>query len=123
MRVKRAKAVLRLDDAKIAFHGVTTFVVSYDSYSPPRPRNHPTKSGVSKMNCPYCDSSKVRRSRVRFSDVLQLLLLRIPVRCRNCKERGYISLAESRGVERSPSKNRRDAAKMRRHGQTSLLRP
>jgi hypothetical protein len=74
------------------------------------------------MNCPYCDSSKVKRSRVRVKDLFQFLFLRLPVRCRNCQERGYVSVSEARKIEHSNSKGRRDADKMRRHGQTSLQR-
>ena len=74
------------------------------------------------MNCPFCNSSKVRRSRVRASDLLHVLFLRVPVRCRNCQERGYVQLSQARGLEAS-SNSRRERKKMRRHGQATLQRP
>ena len=52
------------------------------------------------MNCPLCDSSKMRTSRFRFDDVFQLLVFRMPVRCRNCQERSYTSISQTMHLRR-----------------------
>ena len=39
------------------------------------------------LRCPFCFGSKVRRSRLRLSDLLPLLLLRRPYRCYSCSRR------------------------------------
>jgi hypothetical protein len=44
------------------------------------------------MNCYHCGSSYLRLSRLRAFDVRQLLQLQVPVRCRSCMERRYVSL-------------------------------
>jgi hypothetical protein len=46
------------------------------------------------LYCRICGSSKFRPSRFRFlrAYVLQLLLLRLPVRCLNCHERFFTFL-------------------------------
>lgn len=52
------------------------------------------------MNCPNCESDRLRNSRYRAEDFFQLLLLRLPVRCRECQERSYVSIAKSRQIQR-----------------------
>ena len=44
------------------------------------------------MNCIYCHSTQIRLSRLRIPDLLRLLLLKIPVRCRSCQERVYTNI-------------------------------
>ena len=39
--------------------------------------------------CVFCGNSGFRRSRLRITDVLRLLLLRYPVRCIRCGQRQY----------------------------------
>jgi hypothetical protein len=42
------------------------------------------------LRCPCCKSSLVRLSRRRkLSDFMQLIALRLPLRCRECRERFY----------------------------------
>jgi len=48
------------------------------------------------MNCSSCGSNRVRTSRLRLPDLLQLLLFKYPVRCHNCFERCYVSLLVAR---------------------------
>ena len=60
-------------------------------------QDHTTKQIVSlqgqvSMNCPICNSDRVRRSRLRIRDVLLLLALHYPVRCRECSERWYVGI-------------------------------
>jgi len=44
------------------------------------------------MNCPSCGSSEVRSSkRFRWSDTILRAIGREPIRCRNCRERFYVS--------------------------------
>jgi hypothetical protein len=62
------------------------------------------------MICPFCDSSKLRTSRFRFDDLFHLLLLRMPVRCRDCQERSYTGIAKVMQLRRE-SKHRREADK------------
>ncbi len=42
--------------------------------------------------CGFCGHAGFRRSRVRFTDVLQFLLLKYPVRCTRCGQRQYVPL-------------------------------
>ena len=43
--------------------------------------------------CPFCGNGNFRRSRLRFSDLLEMLLLRYPVRCTRCSQRQYVEIA------------------------------
>jgi hypothetical protein len=52
------------------------------------------------MNCPFCKSDLLRNSQYRAEDFFQLLLLRLPVRCRGCQERSYVSIPASRRIRR-----------------------
>lgn len=47
------------------------------------------------MRCPYCGASHFRLSRLRISDLIHLLRLRYPVRCRLCRERTHVSFAKA----------------------------
>jgi hypothetical protein len=51
------------------------------------------------MNCPFCDSAMLRNSRFRAEDMAQLLFFRLPVRCRHCQERSYVSIARARQIK------------------------
>lgn len=57
------------------------------------------------ISCSECDSVNIRRSALRISDIVQLMLLRYPVRCRKCRERRYIGLFKAFRLE--PSHRRR----------------
>ena len=41
------------------------------------------------IGCSFCTNSTFRRSRVRFHDLRELLLLRYPMRCMRCNQRQY----------------------------------
>lgn len=43
--------------------------------------------------CGFCGNTRFRRSRLRFHDIRELLLLRCPVRCTRCGQRQYNSYA------------------------------
>jgi hypothetical protein len=53
--------------------------------------------------CRSCGLSNFRTSRFRFrpSDLSQLLLLRLPVRCLTCDERTYTSLSQFLKVKKA----------------------
>jgi hypothetical protein len=53
--------------------------------------------------CRLCGFSNFRTSRFRFqkSDLGHLLLLRLPLRCINCDERSFTSLAQFLSVRRA----------------------
>ena len=70
------------------------------------------------MNCPYCDSDILRNSRFRFPDVFHLLLLQLPVRCRNCGERSYVHFSLARKM-RQEAKLRHRQHRIRKDAQTS----
>lgn len=53
------------------------------------------------MRCPSCGSSHFRLSRLRFSDLLQLFILRYPVRCRLCRERTHVSFSKAMHTRKS----------------------
>lgn len=44
------------------------------------------------MRCFHCRSSDLRLSHIHLYDVPKILRLKIPVRCRSCHERFYVSL-------------------------------
>jgi hypothetical protein len=48
------------------------------------------------LSCRHCGSADFRTShfRIRSSDLFRLLVLRMPVRCLNCHERAFTSLAQ-----------------------------
>jgi hypothetical protein len=81
-----------------------------------RPFHKP--GGSLTLNCPFCDSATLRSSRFQAVDFLQLFLLRMPVRCRNCQERSYVSVAQALKIKRE-SKVRRAAITLRKRGDTS----
>jgi len=61
----------------------------------------PLNSGAGPtMNCPFCEADQLRNSQYQAEDFFRLLLLRLPVRCRNCQERSYVSIFESRKIQR-----------------------
>ena len=41
------------------------------------------------VGCPHCGNPRFRRSRLRFTDFTELLMLRYPVRCTRCGQRQY----------------------------------
>ena len=47
----------------------------------------PNTAGATPARCQFCPGRAFRRSRLRFSDVTSLLLLRYPVRCMLCSKR------------------------------------
>jgi hypothetical protein len=73
------------------------------------------------MTCRYCLSSHIRFSRVHFEDISHFLLLQVPIRCRSCQERVYVSafaawkLALSRKSERKRPVPERTGASVNRN--------
>jgi hypothetical protein len=49
---------------------------------------------VMAVYCGRCGSLSLRPSRLRLRDAGQLLLFRYPVRCLECKRRGFVTLLE-----------------------------
>ena len=39
--------------------------------------------------CPFCGNPRFRRSRLRFADMAEILMLRYPVRCTRCSQRQF----------------------------------
>ena len=60
------------------------------------------------MKCPYCGSSRFRLSHLRFSDMVRLLVVRYPVRCRLCRERMYAFLPDALRLRGSLHATRED---------------
>jgi hypothetical protein len=50
------------------------------------------QSRLSRMSCSVCFSSYYRLSRFRVKDLTRLTMLQLPVRCRNCHRRSYITI-------------------------------
>jgi len=59
------------------------------------------------VQCPHCRSWSVRWSRLKIRDVIRLLTLMRPVRCRSCYTRFYRSRWEKVRVIPSPSNTTR----------------
>ena len=51
---------------------------------------HHSSSGVP-IRCQFCAGQRFRRSRLRFADIKQLLLMTYPVRCLFCSQRQMVS--------------------------------
>jgi hypothetical protein len=45
--------------------------------------------------CRICGKSTVHISHFRLFDVLRLILLQLPVRCRTCRRRYYVSISQA----------------------------
>jgi C4-type Zn-finger protein len=68
------------------------------------------------MDCPFCNSARLRNSRTRVADIPHLLVLQSPVRCHNCQERLYVPIWQAREIRRA-SKLRREEERLRRSAQ------
>lgn len=44
------------------------------------------------MRCYHCRSTNLRLSHIQLFDVPKILRLKIPLRCRSCRERFYVGL-------------------------------
>lgn len=53
------------------------------------------------LRCDRCGDKEFRVSQWRGDDFWQLLRLRMPIRCRRCHERKFVSLGEYRKVSRA----------------------
>ena len=51
---------------------------------------------TSESSCPHCGTTRIRSSRMRISDIANLALLRLPVRCCSCLERFHLSIGHAR---------------------------
>jgi len=74
--------------------------------------------GCLTVNCPHCGSPTLRNSRFKAADLVQLLLMRMAVRCRNCQERSFVSVVRALQIRRD-SKIRRAEATLRKRTNTS----
>jgi hypothetical protein len=59
------------------------------------------------VHCRRCGSEDVRLSHFQLEDVLFLLLLRYPVRCLDCSERGYYNFSALSGLRRATTGRRK----------------
>jgi hypothetical protein len=53
------------------------------------------------ISCRDCGLSDFRPSHFRKEDVVRLLLFQFPVRCTNCRSRGFVSLPEFLTLKRA----------------------
>lgn len=65
--------------------------------------------------CFHCGSKNLRPSHLRAKDLVYFLLLRYPARCRDCRQRIYLSFSKILNVDRK--------AKLRLEGGSSEKRP
>jgi hypothetical protein len=62
------------------------------------------------MQCQWCGSEEIRDSKLRISDVFNLLLLKYPVRCRSCEGRNFdniFAVLKLRAASKARRKERR----------------
>jgi hypothetical protein len=59
--------------------------------------------------CRDCGNSNFRTSHFRLEDVLRLLLLQYPVRCRVCEKRSFIFIWQVSKIKRDAQKRHRRA--------------
>lgn len=57
--------------------------------------------------CPDCGSEHLRTSRIRSTDLFQILTLRFPVRCPHCTMRRYVALPSALRVRRQQKERHR----------------
>jgi hypothetical protein len=54
--------------------------------------------------CPRCKNPALRTSELRLADILHLIVLRYPVRCRSCYNRFHIGLFSAQRLRKSQRK-------------------
>jgi hypothetical protein len=52
--------------------------------------------------CSECKSRDIRRARLRIADVVQLLLLKYPIRCQACRARNHLGILQAFRLDRPP---------------------
>lgn len=62
------------------------------------------------LTCHGCGSSDLRASHLRREDLGKLLSFRYPVRCRVCRERGFIFLPFSLALSHKSSRHKDEVA-------------
>jgi hypothetical protein len=75
---------------------------------------NPETAATTLRRCHFCGGASLRRSRLRFSDLLWLLVLRLPVRCRRCSKRQFVFLTEVQRINavstpRTPEQHSEDS--------------
>jgi hypothetical protein len=60
------------------------------------------------MICPHCGSTSYRVSRFRIPDLVRLLCLQYPVRCRMCHERKYVGIQIAREIRKTEKRHRQE---------------
>jgi hypothetical protein len=63
------------------------------------------------MECKLCGSTKFRISRLRVPDLVELIFLKYPIRCRVCYKREYVNFFAALLIRRA---NKRRHAEERR---------
>ena len=58
--------------------------------------------------CHECGSVSLRRASLHLYDATRLLALQYPVRCRECKSRGYVAYREARRLPQAPHRRNAD---------------
>lgn len=61
------------------------------------------------MQCRRCGSKKLRLSHFYFHDLIRMLLLRYPLRCRDCRARYYVGFATAYKVLRGSDLHRQES--------------
>ena len=56
------------------------------------------------FSCLDCGSSDVRQAHLRLADLVFLLGLKYPVRCRTCKKRWFVPIFAARQLPHSPQR-------------------
>jgi hypothetical protein len=82
------------------------------------PNSYEAKRWVNRVVCSDCFSASFRMSRIRVKDIKQLVLLRLPVRCRQCHRRCHVNfraaLLNAAKVSYLPKREEGDRAPFRR---------
>jgi hypothetical protein len=61
------------------------------------------------MECSYCSHDELRSSRLRLSDVFQLLIFRVPMRCSHCHFRQFENVVKVHTYKKNRRAQRRAA--------------
>jgi hypothetical protein len=71
------------------------------------------------MKCSLCGSQKMHTSRLRREDMVRLVFLQYPVRCRACLERGYVNLVRGLTLRQREKARHREERSRGKNGQSA----
>jgi hypothetical protein len=75
------------------------------------------------MKCRHCGSTGFRPSRLRKTDIFRLLILRYPIRCRDCQQRKFVSFPVALKVRHDNKLRHEEERRRKDNDRSSNARP